>query len=69
MESESTKAYATRLPNSEAELLEEAIDETGRTNSDLVRRALRHYIAENSDQIQILYPEKSRDRFVSELVE
>jgi len=69
MESEPTKAFATRLPLSEAELLEEAIDETGRTTSDLVQRALRHYMTENPDRIQALYPEKSLDRFVSELVE
>lgn len=62
-------AFATRLPVTEAEQLEAAIDETGRTRSAFVRRAIRYYIAENPDHIAALYPEDSLERLTRELVE
>ena len=67
MRSESTKAFATRLPTTEAELLEQAIDETDWTQSILVRRAVRYYISKNPDGITVLYPENSVSRFMAEL--
>lgn len=69
MSSEPTKAFATRLPATEAELLQAVVEETDLTRSDIVKRALRHYLADNPDQIRILTPEDSLDRFIRELVE
>lgn len=69
MQSKSTKAFATRLPAADAELLEEAIDETGWTKAALVRRTIQYYAEENPDHIGVFYPEGSMEQFTRELVE
>lgn len=63
----SSKAYATRLPATEAEQLEAALEETGLSTSELVRRAIRYYISKNPDEFTVLYPENSVSRFMAEL--
>lgn len=69
MGSNPTEAFATRLPAAEAEQLEKALTEAGWTKSQLVRRAVRHYVNDNPDEIGVLYPEHSLGRFMEELVE
>lgn len=69
MRSEPTKAVATRLSAAEAELLEEATAEVDWTTANLVRRAIRYYVEKNPDDIVVLHPEDSLERFVTELME
>ena len=69
MGSEPSEAFATRLPVTEAEQLEMAIDETGLTRSAFVRRAISYYVTENPDHIAALHPEDSLERLTRELVE
>lgn len=69
MRSEPTKAFATRLPATEAKRLEEAVNETDLTKSTLIRQAIGFYIAENPDQIVALFPEHSAARFIAEMEE
>lgn len=69
MESNPTSAFATRLPAQEAEQLEAAIEATDQTTAELLRRAIRFYMAENPDRIADLYPEGSANRFIAELEE
>mgnify|MGYP000156105922 CR=1 FL=1 len=69
MRSKSTVAFATRLPSSEADQLEEVKEETDWTDAALVRRALRYYVHENPDRISVLYSEDSINEFMAELLE
>jgi hypothetical protein len=69
VESESTKAFATRVAASEAAQLEDALDETDWSKSDLVRRAIQYYVERNPDDIQAFYADGSLGEFVAELVE
>lgn len=69
MTSNTSRAFAGRLPADEADLLEAAIDESNRTKSELVRRAIRYYVRENPDRIKVLYPEDSLERFTMELMD
>lgn len=63
----SSKAYATRLPATEVEQIEVAIEETEQSKSEFVRRAIRYYVSKNPDEIAVLYPENSVSRFIAEL--
>jgi predicted DNA-binding protein len=56
MRSNRSKAFATRLQTSEAEQLEAALDETGQSKAEFVRRAIQYYISRNPDEITVLYP-------------
>ena len=67
MRSRTSKAFATRLPATEAEQLEAAIEKTGQSKSMFVRRAIRFYVSRNPDEIAVLYPEDSVGRFMTEL--
>lgn len=49
MASSETVAFATRLPAAEAERLEEVIETTDLSESDLLKRAARWYILKNPD--------------------
>lgn len=69
MRSKTSEAFATRLSNEEATMVNDAVDETGGTKADFVRRAIRYYVAENPDRIVALCPEGSMDRFWWELTE
>lgn len=69
MGSDPTEAFATRLPAAEAQRVEEALTETGWTQSQFVRTAIQHYLQTNPDDIGVLYPEHSLGRFSKELVE
>lgn len=69
MGSEPTKAFATRLSATEAAHIEKAIDDTGWTRADFVRRAIRYYVAKNPDHIAALSPANSLEEFVTELTE
>lgn len=69
MESKSTKAFATRLPATEAAHIEKAIDDTGWTRADFVRRAIWYYVAKNPDHIAALSQADSLEEFVTELTE
>lgn len=69
MESESTKAVATRITASEAAQLEDGLEETDWTKSDFVRRAIRYYTEQNPDKIRAFYTEDSLEQFVTELTE
>lgn len=63
----SSKAFATRLPATEVEQIEAALEETGQSKSEFIRRAIRYYISKNPDGITVLYPENSVSRFMAEL--
>jgi len=69
VKSEPTSAFATRLPAPESDRLEAAIEATDQTKAELLRRAIRFYVAENPDCIVVLYPEDSANRFIAELGE
>jgi len=69
VETEPTKAVATRIDVSEAAQLEAALEETGWTKAKFVRRAIWYYLEQNPDEILALYAEGSLERFVTELVE
>ena len=62
-----TEAFATRLHDTEAEQLEAALEETGKSKSEFVRRAIQYYISKNPDEIVVLYPKSSVNRFMAEL--
>jgi len=62
-----TKAFATRLQYTEAEQIEAALEETGQSQSEFVRQAIRYYISKNPNEITVLYPENSVNRFMTEL--
>ncbi len=64
MRSQSSRAFATRLPPRRADRLEAAIEETGSTQAELVRRALVYYINRNPDEIAALYSNESVGRFI-----
>lgn len=66
MESKTTKAFATRLPAREAEILEEVVEEVGLTRSALVRKAIRFYMAENPDHVMVLTPSDFTSRMLAE---
>lgn len=63
----SSKAYATRLPATEVEQIEAALEETKQSKSEFVRRAIQYYVSKNPDEITVLYPEGSVSRFMAEL--
>jgi len=69
VETEPTKAVATRIDASEAAQLEDALEETDWTKSDFVRRAIQYYLKQNPDDLQAFYAEGSLEQFVTELVE
>jgi predicted DNA-binding protein len=67
MGTQPSKAFATRLSAAESEQLEAALKETGQSESEFVRRALRYYVSKNPDEIIALYPENSVNRFIAKL--
>lgn len=68
MSSNSCRAFATRLPEDEATLIEDALDETDQQATDLLRRALKYYVQENPDRIGAFYPDGSLEEFWAELL-
>lgn len=69
MTSNTSRAFAGRLPADEAELFEAAIEESNETKSELVRRALRRYIRRNPDDSEAFRSGDSLDSFVREMLE
>lgn len=69
MRSKPSKAFATRLPAEEAQRLETVIESTGKSRAEIIRRAVRYYLAENPDEIPAVYPTGSMNRFWAELME
>jgi metal-responsive CopG/Arc/MetJ family transcriptional regulator len=67
MRSRSSTAFAARLPAREAEQVEEALEQTGWSQSEFVRRALQYYISQNPDDIPTLYAEHSVNRLLTEM--
>lgn len=67
METESTKAFATRLPAEEAEVLNEVVEETRLTRSALLRKAIRLYMVKNPDHATVLTPDDFTSRMMAEL--
>jgi len=51
-----------RLPDSVAAQVQDAVDECGKLQSELVRRAIRYYISENPDGIGAFASEGRRSR-------
>ena len=68
MRSRSSTAYATRLPDEQAALVEDALDETEQSPTELLRRAVEYYIQENPDRIEAFYPDESIEQFCSEFL-
>jgi hypothetical protein len=54
MTSGDTEAFATRLTAEEASYVNEAIEQTGLSQSDFVARSVRYYLIENPDNIPAL---------------
>ncbi|SFR53420.1 Ribbon-helix-helix protein, copG family [Halogeometricum rufum] len=69
MTSNTSRAFAGRLPVDKAELFEAAIEESDNTKSEMVRRAIQYYISKNPDRIEVLYPNDSLERFTLELMD
>ena len=69
MTSNTSRAFAGRLPADEAELFEAAIEESNNTKSEMVRRAIQYYVSKNPDHIEVLYPDGSFERFTMELMD
>ena len=67
MQTQNSKAFATRLPKREAETMDEAIAEEELTVSQFLRRAVRYYAKKNPDKILALAEEGSVEQFVMEL--
>lgn len=67
MSSNSSEAFATRLPTDEAEQLTTIIEATDQTEAEVVRRALRDYIERNPDEIPEVHPEGSMKRFWTDM--
>ena len=47
-------SVCSRVPESLSECIEEASRSTGAFRSEIVRRALRYYISENPDDLEVL---------------
>ena len=67
MERIQTKAVSGRVPADVETRLEQATEETGLTKSQLLSRAVEHYIEENPDRIEAFYPDNSFAAFVEGL--
>lgn len=67
MERIQTKAVTGRVPADVADRLDRAAEETDCTKSQLVARAVEHYIEENPDRIEAFYPDDSLAAFVEEV--
>lgn len=67
MRARSSEAFATRLPAQEAEQIKAAIEDTGWSESDFVRHAIRYYFTRNPDEIPALYPDHSINRLLAEM--
>jgi predicted DNA-binding protein len=69
MRSRRSEAFATRLPERDAQRLEAVVKQTGETDSAVLRRAVQFYLNKNPDEIPELYPAESGARFIAELLE
>jgi hypothetical protein len=58
MRSNGTEAFATRLSCEEAELILEAVEQTGLSRSELLARGFRYYLEENPDEIPAFHPDE-----------
>lgn len=67
MERIQTKPVSGRVPADVETRLDRAAEEIGLTKSQLVARAVEHYIEENPDRIEAFYPDDSLAAFVEEL--
>jgi hypothetical protein len=61
-----TEAFATRLPEDEAKLVKQIVEETDQTEAEILRRMMRFYLRYNPDEIPVLYPEGSIQRMLAE---
>jgi hypothetical protein len=64
-----TTAFATRVSARPARLVEDVVEETEQSESDLLKAALLHYIRTNPDYIQAFRPERNLDEFSAALTE
>jgi hypothetical protein len=69
MESDPKRAFSTRLPAEDADLLEAAIEETDTNTPEFLRRVVRYYLRKNPDRIEVLYPKDSIERWFAEIGE
>lgn len=69
MESDPKRAFSTRLPAEDADLLEAAIEETDKNSSEFLRRVVRYYLLKNPDRIDALYRADSIERWLQEMGE
>jgi hypothetical protein len=67
MQMQHSKAFATRLPEREADAITEAIEETDSTTSEFLRRAVRYYAKQNPDDILALCEDGSIEQMMLEL--
>jgi len=65
MSSDTSVAFAGRIPNERAAILDQAVEEGFEYKSDLVVRALRYYMAENPDRLQAFQPENKEEDFLA----
>ena len=67
MERIQTNAVSGRVPADVTDRLDRAVEETDRTKSQLVARAVEHYVEENPDRIEAFYPDDPFAAFVEGL--
>jgi predicted DNA-binding protein len=69
MGSNSSQAFATRLPDDTAEQLEAILEDTDLTKSELGRRAFRFYLDEDPDTLQGPDVPQSIEELMAEMLE
>jgi predicted DNA-binding protein len=65
----STEAFATRLPEEQAEQIETILDRTGMTRSEYLRQAAEHYLETDPDNLRRDDPTASIESLMDDLVE
>jgi predicted DNA-binding protein len=65
----STEAFATRLPEEQAEQIEAILDRTGMTRSEYLRQAAEHYLETDPDNLRQDDPTASIESLMDEMVE
>ena len=69
MATNSTEAFATRLPEEQAEQIETILDRTGMTRSEYLRQAAEHYLETDPDNLRRDDPTASIESLMDDLVE
>lgn len=69
MATNSTQAFATRLPEEQAAQIEAILDQTGMTRAEYLRQTLQHYLETDPDDLCQDDPTASVERLMEDMVE